>query len=163
MKKLLNYSLGLIVIVFLLSACATTKEGRTMKNSINGSWILQTINTEGINAKFTAKIFNETDFNCFIGSNWNFNSTNSLGSYSLTGGTTGCATLQRNVRWSVYEPKGATPEFQFKRLDDKLKPLDDNSGFRLTVSTLNNTTMQLRSAITFEGKPGNIIYNFIKK
>ncbi len=161
--KLLNYGFGFMIMVALLTACSATKQGRTMKNSINGSWNLQTINTEGINAKFTAKIFNEADLNCFIGSSWDFISNNSTGTYTLVGGTTGCSTLQRNIRWSIYEPKDAPQEFQFKRLDEKRNPMDDNNGFRLSVTMLDNNTMQLKSAITFEGKPGNIVYNFVKK
>jgi len=134
-----------------------------MKDNIDGEWTLQTINTEGINARFRATVFNEADLNCFVGSNWNFNATNSLATYTLTGGTSGCATLQRNIRWSIYEPKDAPQEFQFKRLDDKRKTMDDNNGFRLAVSMLDKSSMQLKSAITFEGKPGYIVYNFIKK
>ena len=161
--KLLNYGFGLLMMAGLLSACASSKEGRSIKNNIDGEWTLQTVNTEGINSKFTAKVFNETDLNCFIGSSWKFNANNSLGTYNLVGGTTGCATLERNFRWSIYEPAGAPKEFQFKRLDEKLKPMDDNNGFRLTVSMIDGSSMQLKSAITFEGKPGNIVYNFTKK
>lgn len=134
-----------------------------MKKSINGSWVLQTVNTEGITAKFAANVFNEADLNCFIGSSWNFISNNNTGSYNLVGGNTGCSTLQRNIRWTIYEQKDEPKEFQFKRLDEKNNPMDDNSGFRLSVTMLDNNTMQLKSAITFENKPGNIVYNFVKK
>ncbi len=161
--KLLNYSFGLLITIGLLTACSVSKQGRTMKKTIDGEWVLQTINTEGINSKFTAKVFNEADLNCFVGSSWNFVSNNSTGSYTLVGGTKGCATLQRNIRWSIYEPKDAPKEFQFKRLDENKKPMDDNNGFRLSVTMLDDNTMQLKSAITFEGKPGNIVYNYVKK
>lgn len=161
--KLLNYGIGLLITVSLLTACSASKQGRTMKKTIDGEWLLQTINTEGINTKFAAKVFNEADMNCFVGSSWNFVSNNSTGSYTLVGGTKGCATLQRNIRWSIYEPKDAPKEFQFKRLDDSKNPMDDNNGFRLSVTMLDDNTMQLKSAITFEGKPGNIVYNYIKK
>lgn len=161
--KILNYGFGFLMMVGLLSACATSKQGRSMKNSIDGSWTLQTVNTEGINAKFTAKVFNEANLSCFVGSSWDFNAGNSLGTYALVGGATGCATMQRNIRWSIFEPKDAPKEFQFKRLDDKRNPMDDNNGFRLSVTMLEGSTMQLKSAITFEGKPGNIVYNFVKK
>ncbi|MEP7141659.1 MAG: hypothetical protein ABI707_02255 [Ferruginibacter sp.] len=161
--KLLKYSFGLMIIAGLLTACSVSKEGRTIKKSINGSWTLQTVNTEGITAKFAAKVFNEADLDCFIGSSWNFISNNSSGSYTLVGGPAGCSTLQRNIRWSIYEQKDAPKEFQFKRLDEKNNPLDDNNGFRLSVTMPDDNTMQLKSAITFEGKPGNIVYNFVKK
>ena len=134
-----------------------------MKKTINGDWTLQTIDVEGINSKFKAKVFNEADFNCFIGSTWNFISNNSMGSYKLEGGAAGCDAVTRNIRWSVYEPEGADKEFQFKRLDDKKNPMDDNNGFRLKVGTITDNTMQLKSDITFEGKPGTFIYNFVKR
>ncbi len=161
--KLLNYGIGLLITVSLLTACSASKQGRTMKKTIDGEWVLQTINTESINTKFAAKVFNEADLNCFVGSSWKFVSNNSTGSYSLVGGTKGCATLQRNIRWSIYEPKDAPKEFQFKRLDDQKNAMDDNNGFRLSVTMLDDNTMQLKSAITFEGKPGNLVYNFVKK
>jgi hypothetical protein len=41
--------------------------------------------------------------------------------------------------------------------------MDDNNGFRLSVGSISDNSMQLRSAITFEGKPGTFVYNFVKK
>ena len=161
--RILNKCLGILMMSCLLGACSVSKEARSMKKSINGSWTLQTVNTEGITAKFTAKVFNEADLNCFIGSTWDFISNNNTGSYKLIGGGTDCTTLQRNIRWTIYEQNDVPKEFQFKRLDEKNNSLDDNNGFRLNVTALDNSTMQLKSAITFEGKPGNIVYNFIKK
>ncbi|MEO6723061.1 MAG: hypothetical protein ABIN67_22035 [Ferruginibacter sp.] len=159
-----NVRIGLVIILLgFLGACAASKEGRSMKKTINGDWTLQTINVEGINSKFKAKVFNEADFNCFIGSTWNFVSNNSMGSYTLAGGASGCDAITRNIRWSIYEPKGAEKEFQFKRLDEKKNPMDDNNGFRLSVGALSENTMQLRSSITFEGKSGTFVYNFVKK
>ena len=57
--KILNYTFGFMMMAALLTACASSKQGRNMKDSINGSWTLQTVNTEGINAKFKAQVFNE--------------------------------------------------------------------------------------------------------
>lgn len=151
----------LLVATFLFTACSVSKEGRTIKHSINGQWTLQTINVQGINTKFKAVVFNEADYNCFIGSVWTFISNNSMGSYTLSSNGN-CGATSRNIRWSIYEPKDEEKRFQFKRLDDKKNPLDNNDGFRLTVATLTDTDMQLKSAIVFEGKPATIIYNFIK-
>ncbi|MDO9374121.1 MAG: lipocalin family protein [Bacteroidota bacterium] len=158
LRLLLAFSL-----VISFTACSVSKEGRSIRKSINGDWNLQSVNVEGIDSKLKAKVFNEADLECFIGSSWNFVSNNGMGSYTLVGNTSGCSSLTRSIRWSVYEPKGADKEFQFKRLDDKKNPMDDNNGFRMAVGTLTETTMQLKSAITFEGKAGNIVYNFVKK
>ena len=84
-----------------------------------------------------------------------------MGTYRFSS-TAGCAPASRNFRWSIYEPKGAEKKFQFKRLDDKKNLIDDNDGVRLSVASLKDTDMQLKSDISFEGKPATIVYNFVK-
>jgi len=152
-----------IVITAILGSCSVSKEARGIKKNINGNWILQTITTEGITSVAKTKIFNEADFGCFIGSEWNFISNNSMGSYAIVDPKKDCPSVKRLIRWSVYEPKDLPKEFQFKRLDDKKDPMDDNAGFRLKISELDDHVMKLRSEITFEGHPAAMIYNFIKK
>ncbi|MEO6489599.1 MAG: hypothetical protein ABIO04_06635, partial [Ferruginibacter sp.] len=116
-----------------------------------------------IAGKVQALVFNEADFNCFIGSSWNFNDHNSLGSYSIDKNANECAAIKRNFRWSIYEATASEPKlFQFKRLDDKYKEIDEGSGFRFTIMQVDDKTMQLKSNITFEGKPASFIYNFVK-
>lgn len=153
----------IILIILLFASCATSKEGRSYRRSINGNWQLQTVVSEGITGKVKTQLFNEADFDCFVGSNWNFNNNNSLGSYTIMKNANQCAAVKRNIRWSIYEAKDQPKLFQFKRLDDKLKEIDENSGgFRFTIVQLDNNKMQLRSDITFEGKPAAFIYNFVK-
>lgn len=161
-SKLRHYVIGFLITCSML-ACTASKQGRPVHKKLSGSWTLQTVNIEGITEKFAPKLFNEADLNCFIGSSWNFIADNHSGSYTLIGGSTGCSTLQRNIRWSVNEQKDAPREFQFNRLDANNKPMDDKDGFRLSITALEGNTMQLKSAITFEQKPGNIVYNFVKK
>lgn len=155
---------GLITVLVIigLSACSVSKEARTIKKSINGNWILQTITTEGITGIVKTKIFNEAEFGCFIGSEWNFISNNSMGSYTLVDKSKECTQLKRFIRWSVYEPKDLPKEFQFKRLDDKKNAMDNGDGYRLTVTELDDTKMKLRSDIVFNGHAGAVIYNFVK-
>ncbi|MBL0355377.1 MAG: lipocalin family protein [Chitinophagaceae bacterium] len=160
--KIFNSILLLFTIVFF-AGCSASKEARTMKGTINGTWTLQTITIEGNNSIINTKVFNEADNSCFIGSSWNFIANNSKGSYTLPSGAGGCVATTRNIRWSIYEPEGEEKRFQFKRLDDKNNPMDDNNGYRLSIAQLNDTNMQLKSAISFEGNPVNIVYNFVKK
>jgi hypothetical protein len=160
--KLLNYCIVILILTSTFAACATSKQNRAMKDTINGNWILQTINTEGTSVKFTAKVFNEADLNCFIGSNWSFNANNSLGNYTLITSTPGCNGIQRSIRWTLIEAADSTIQFQFKRLDENRKPMDDNNGFRCSLTMADGNTMQLKSVFTLEGKSGNIIYNFVK-
>ena len=152
-----------IVITAVLGSCSVSKEARGIKKNINGNWVLQTITTEGILGTIKTKIFNEADFNCFIGSEWNFIANNSMGSYTIVDKEKGCSPLKRFIRWSIFEPKGMPKEFQFKRLDDKKNAMDNGDGYRLTVSELDNGIMKLKSEIVFDGHAGAIIYNFVKK
>ena len=161
--KFLSNSLIIVLFTFFLSACSVSKEARSMKKDVNGDWVLQTITTEGITGVAKTTIFNEAEFGCFIGSEWNFIANNSMGSYTIVDRRKECPSIKRFIRWSIYEPEGAAKEFQFKRLDDKKNAMDDGAGFRLTVAQLDNSLMKLRSEILFAGKPSVVIYNFTKK
>ncbi len=152
-----------IILIITIFSCSVSKEATSIKQKINGNWMLETISTEGINGKVTATIFNEASFNCFVGSSWSFISSNSSGTYHINASGSECSALTRQIRWSIYEPKGETKQFQFKKLDDNNKSLDNDEGFRLEISLLSTTNMQLKSHITFEGKPAAYIYNFVKK
>lgn len=147
----------------LFTACAGSKESRSMKSTINGKWHLETMAIEGDNSILNVKVFNEADNKCFIGSSWNFIGNNGKGSYSLMESSSGCAMVTRNIRWTIYEPEGEEKKFQFKRLDENNNPLDENNGYRLTVSSLTDSSMRLVSPITYNNKQVNIIYNFLKK
>ncbi len=161
--KLTGFTLSLICALFFLSSCSVSKEARSFKNSIDGKWQLQTVTTEGIMGKVKAQILNEADLNCFVGSNWSFNRNNSLGTYSISQNAGECVAVTRNIRWSIYEAKDEPKLFQFKKLDDKLKPVEEgNAGYRFTILKLDDHTMQLRNDISFEGKPASFIYNFVR-
>jgi hypothetical protein len=161
--KYFKISLAILLFAVTFNACSVSKEARGMRKNINGNWILQTITTEGITGVVKTKIFNEAEFGCFIGSEWNFIKNNSMGSYNLVDKSKNCTPLKRSIRWSVYEPKDMPKEFQFKRLDDKNNTMDDGNGYRLIIIELDDTHMKLRSDIVFEGKTAAIIYNFVSK
>ena len=162
--KLKPVSCGLIAVLLVVAfaSCSVSNEARGMKKNINGNWILQTITAEGITGVVKTRVFNEADLSCFIGSEWNFISNNSMGSYTLVDKSKNCTQLKRFIRWSIFEPENAAKEFQFKRLDDKKNAMDNGDGYRLTVTEVNSNTLKLRSDITVDGKSGALIYNFVK-
>ena len=162
MHRLISFAV-ISALVITLGSCASSKEGRGIKKTIDGNWILQTITTEGITGVAKTTIFNEAEFSCFIGSEWNFISNNSMGSYTLVDQGKGCPQIKRFIRWSVYEPKDMDKEFQFKRLDDKKNAMDNGDGYRLKFASIGDNNMSLRSDIAFGGSTGAIIYNFVKK
>ncbi len=129
---------------------------------MDGNWQLKTIVSEGVSGKVKTQLFNEADFDCFIGSTWNFNNENNMGNYTIPNATE-CAAIKRNISWSIYESKDQPKLLQYKRLDDNLNEIDENSGgYRFTILQLNNTSLQLRSDVNLDGKPAALIYNFVK-
>jgi hypothetical protein len=149
--------------IMAFTSCSVSKEARSIKKSINGNWVLQTVTAEGITGVVKTTIFNEADLSCFIGSEWNFVSNNSMGSYNIVDKSKNCTPVKRLIRWSVYEPENAPKQFQFKRLDDKKNAMDNGDGYRLTVVEHGENNLKLRSEIAVDGKAGAIIYNFVKQ
>lgn len=161
--KLTSITLIVFLSLIFFTSCSVSKEARTSKSTINGKWHLETVTTEGITGQIKAQILNEAPLPCFIGSNWSFNQNNSLGSYAISQNAGECVAVTRNLRWSIYEAKDEPILFQFKKLDDKLKPVDEgNAGYRFTIVKLDDKSMQLRNDISFEGKPASFIYNFVR-
>ena len=161
--KLTRITLSILFALLLFTACSVSKEARTFKNTIDGKWQLETVTTEGITGQIKAQILNEAPLPCFLGSSWTFNQNNSLGSYSISQNAGECVAVKRNLRWSIYEAKDEPKLFQFKKLDDKLKPVEEgNVGYRFTIVKLDDKAMQLRNDISFEGKAASFIYNFVR-
>jgi hypothetical protein len=165
MKKI-NLICSVFVALLFLSSCSSSKEARTYAREINGKWQLQTVVTEGIAiaSQTKALLLNEADLKCFVGTVWTFNNKTHLGTYTITQNSGECASVKRYVRWSVYEAEGQPKLLQFKKVDDKYyKDIDEgNSGYRFTILQIDNTTMKLKSDVTFEGKEVSFIYNFIR-
>ncbi len=154
---------SLLVASTILLSCSSSKQARAYRADVDGNWQLQTISTEGISGKIKTQILNEADMSCFIGSSWSFNQNNSLGSYTINVNGGECASVKRDIRWSIYEAPNEPKLFQFKKLDANLKEIEEgNAGYRFTILELNVQNMRLRNDITFEGKQASIIYNFIK-
>ncbi|MFT3982209.1 MAG: lipocalin family protein [Ferruginibacter sp.] len=164
MKKLF-YIFAIFSVVVTAVSCSGSKEARTNRSKVNGKWQLQTVVSEGIvlASQTKAELLNEADLKCFVGSSWSFNSLNSLGTYSINQNGGECAAVTRNIRWSIYEANGQPNILQFKKVDNKYKDIEEgNVGYRFTILQLDNTSMKLRSDVTFEGKPASFIYNFVK-
>ena len=149
--------------IFLLSSCTSTKMAAQTEHSINGTWQLEKISTEGISGNFKAKVFDEEDFSCFIGSSWDFKKSNNTGSYTIGKNGGDCYSVTRNFRWSMYQAEnGAAKQLQFKKLDTNMKEVLNDTGYRLTILQSTPTLLQVRSDLNFEGKPAAFIYTFTR-
>jgi len=151
-----------IFLALAFVACSGTKEARKTEQKLDGSWQLQTIETEGIAGAVKVKIFNEANIQCFTGSAWKFNPGNNLGSYTISKNADDCFSIKREFRWSMYQEKDAPLYLQFKRLNENLKEIDgDDAGYRLRVIQINDSNLQLKMDIQFEGRPAALLFNFV--
>ncbi len=162
MKKR-TFIISTLLVVFTIAACSTSKQARSLKSDVVGTWQLKSITTEGITGKIEAQVLDEADFNCFIGSTWRFDKYNSLGYYEISKNGNECVAVKRNIRWSIFDEKGSPKMLQYKRVDEKYKDIDEGKGgFRFNIIQITSNTMQVKSEITFEGKPASFIYNFVR-
>jgi hypothetical protein len=154
-------NIGIIATAsFLLAACSTPKAIRRMDREIKGTWILQTLVTEGTSVKPKDKIFNEADFSCFIGSEWKFNKDDGI--YTIIDQQKICPGVTRWINWSFQQNANAPASFTLNWQADKKKGTGSGPKYNLTVLELNNSSMKLKQGILIDGQPAVLIFNFVK-
>lgn len=155
MKKLM-----LLIFAIGLVGCGSSKTVRDSKKTIKGDWTLSTI-TFSKTGKYNVTLFNDTSKNCFEGSTWQFVPNNNTGTYTINDLT--CSTGGRNFVFTIQEVNSETGLYDFllKPTDERHKS-DTNQGFRLTLKTLSDTTMQWQQTIIVDGEPFIINMNFTK-
>lgn len=160
MKHLTLAVLCLVAAVFAIScktqSGSTNTEQSASKGSVKGNWVITDITFDGIPRGSKVTVFDEASFNCFKGSQWILPS-NSNGSYTLSSTEDGCSTATQSIVWSIYK-QGGVDQFQFKKVGGGVKAKNVIDGYRVEISSLNNTTMVWRAAVNFEGKTGYIVY-----
>lgn len=155
MSKKLILLLGIILIY--TASCSVSKTNKTYRTTVNGYWTLDNISFENAGA-FKATLFNDAEAICFEGSEWFFRENNSTGQYNLKSASI-CDSSTRYIRWSIVE--GDPNQLQFKFTDEKKKDLT-GSGYRLTISTLSDQQMVLKSNVMANGENVTIVYEFTK-
>ena len=155
----------LIGSIFFLISCSSTQSTSTAKPSkktLKGTWEIVNIAFVGEEGLYKANLFDMADSACFKGSKWVFIPNNGSGKYSLEG-TSNCEEVATRIHWSIYEPGDGTYQFQFKYVDEKNKPIDSaNRGYRCKIDTLEESTMIMRVASTYDGKPFDVVLSFNK-
>ena len=154
MKNLRKICIFIFTIILFYS-CSSSKHSSSPTKIIAGNWQLQKIVSEGVTGKMNFKLFDEANFNCFVGSSWSFTSKDHLGTYSISKNADECAAAKRNISWSIDEPADKPKQFYFKRIDG-------NSEFRFTIVQLDKNTMQLKSDAVVDGNSATFTYNFIR-
>lgn len=155
MKKIL-----LIFLAIGLFSCGSSKTVRDSKKVIKGEWTLNTI-TYNEPGKYNVTLLNDTSKDCFEGSTWQFIPNNNTGTYSIN--ESSCSTGVRNFVFTIQEVNAETGLYDFllKPTDAKHKSVT-NQGFRLSLTSLSDTSMQWQQTVYVEGKPFVITMNFNK-
>ncbi|MFX0556921.1 lipocalin family protein [Maribacter sp. CXY002] len=160
MKKLILF-LG--VFAMMLSSCSVSKDARSKRNLLSGTWSLNNVSFENNTGNFKAVLFNDVEDICLEGSEWFFRDNNSTGRYTISPSTL-CNGGDRYIRWSVVErAENYTSQLQFKFIDEKNKDISGGLGYRLNIESLTEQEMILKSNVNVDGQPVTVVYEFTKK
>jgi hypothetical protein len=149
----------ILCCVMAISSCTTTKTERQARDTIDGTWLLNSVDYDQTGT-FEIELFDDASATCFENSKWFFRSNNSTGSYEIVDPT--CPTGQRNIRWAAVETAKDSGEYNFtmKFVDEKNKDIQEDTGYRMNLKYLDDNTMTLTVRVNFEGSPFNINLNF---
>ncbi len=149
----------LFIITVLLSSCSLSKQEKTARKTIDGTWTLTKV-TYDSPGTFNSTLFDDTKASCFEGSQWFFRSNNSTGTYDIINAN--CPTGIRNIRWSSNEvgKDSGIYDFTMKFTDEKKNDLQKNTGYRMALNYLDDNTMKFTQTVSFEGAPFKINLNF---
>ncbi|MGY3211316.1 hypothetical protein [Mucilaginibacter sp. HD30] len=157
MKKILQLSLSVLALTFILQACSTTKSLVGAQNGpVNGNWTLTNVTYEGIVANAVQSVFDQAPPSAFVNSTWNLSNSGN-GSYTLQSGTS------QKIFWSFNNQDKANPTFQFKKIYEGEKAKNIAEGYVLNVVQADNTSMTLKSPITNGARTAYIVYTFSKQ
>lgn len=151
------------VFAILLASCSISKDARSKRNLLSGTWSLNDVSFENNTGNFKAVLFNDVEDICLEGSEWFFRDNNSTGRYTISPSTL-CNGGDRYIRWSVVErAENYNSQLQFKFIDEKNKDISGGLGYRLTIENLTENTMTLKSNVQVDGAPVTVVYSFTKK
>ncbi|MEN8187231.1 MAG: hypothetical protein ABFR05_08900 [Bacteroidota bacterium] len=156
-----------ITLAFLVISCSSTKSGsedstKISKRTLKGTWEVTNIRFVGDKGLYKANLFDLADSPCFNGSQWVFIPNNGSGKFTINS-SAHCEPSSNRIHWSFFEPGDGTYQFQFKYVDEKNKPLDEaNRGYRSNIDQLDDNSMTMRVATTYEGNPFDVVMTFNK-
>lgn len=151
----------LLAMSMVLNSCSLSRDNKSVRTSLNGTWQLSEISYEGNPGRFESVIFNDVSDACFKGSEWSFRANNSNGSYTIVPGD--CNPGQRFFIWSVAQGNNVgSYALQLKPTDLKRNSTLNNAGYRLEITRLNGESMTLKSTLQVDGKPITLVYEFQK-
>jgi hypothetical protein len=158
MKRIIS-ALSICVITVLLFSCSAHK---VQGINLNGSWVLNSVNIEGVNNPSDYKItaFDDVNANCLVGSVW-FLTQSGNATYTVQQ-TNDCPGGERPIFWSLRDDNGVK-YFQFKRIDNGAKPKSVTEGYRLELTNVTNSGFTLREPTQLDNSNAYVVYNFTKQ
>ena len=155
MKKLILY-----LIIGSLLSCGSSKVVKQSEKTIKGNWSLSSI-TYSKTGDYDVTLLNDTSKECFEGSLWQFIPNNNTGLYNIS--NTSCNTGERYFNFAIQEIDEVTGYYDFllKPTNEKGKS-ETNSGFRMRLTSLSETSMQWQQTVSTNGAPFIINMNFTK-
>jgi len=156
MKKILI----LLVIAVTAISCGTPKTVQDSKRVIKGYWQLDNV-TYTQDGNFNITLLNDTSAECFEGSTWRFIPNNNTGLYTINGSN--CPNGERNFVFTIQQIDKTSGLYDFLLKPTNAKNKSENDiGFRLSLTQLNESSMRWQQTVTLEGKPFKINMNFSK-
>jgi hypothetical protein len=149
--------LGLLITLASCSPKTTTGTVAAKRGDVSGNWILTNITFENIPEVAVKSFLGENSYKCFVGSTWNLTNSGN-GTYDLPSSTS-CDAKTQNIFWSV---STADETFQFKKVNAGEKPKNITDGYRLMLSSANNSSMTIKSPIEYGSGSAYVVLNFTK-
>ncbi|ARN77736.1 hypothetical protein BST97_06840 [Nonlabens spongiae] len=125
------------------------------KKEFKGNWTLASVDFDGYR-KYNVTLFNDTDTDCFLVSDWNFVSNNNKGSYEITSNS--CETGKRYFIWVL---DSASRTFKLKPTDEDYNSVDD-LGYTLNIKSVSENQIILGQRLTIDGGPVNMELKLIR-
>lgn len=152
----------LCILLTAISSCSINKSLHKSEQQIEGNWQLSTVVSEDVKKETLVTLFNETDFRCFIGSNWNF--SKGVASYTIPATADNrCTAQKQNMSWGLFTNAQKSMLIRFKNLGDNLQGTESGSaGYFFEIVSVNSGSMQLRSDLLINGRHGVFLFKFIK-
>lgn len=160
MKKLVQLSLTVLALTFIISACSSSKNAVTGASNVSrgkftGTWTISSVNYEGIVQQAVQNVFDQAPPQAFVGSTWKLTNSGN-GTYTLQDGTS------QTIFWSVNNSTGSNQLFQFKKLFEGDKAQKVTQGYQLVVAANDGNTMTLKSPVALGDKTAYVVYTFAK-
>ena len=158
MKRIITV---LLLSVFMVSCGGSNQVVKQSRKTLKGYWNLDNINYNNAPGVYDVTLFGDASSECMVGSTWRFIPNNNFGNYELSGAS--CDTEKRYFVWSIPDNEGDEMNYDIllKPTDAKMKS-ETNTGFRIAISYLSDTQLQMTQTVNVEGSPFKITMNFTK-